>query len=129
MTTFTIEGAAVHDIGSLYDEFDRVFMAGENWRIGPSLDALNDLLHGGFGALHGAGDVRIVWSDSETSRRALGLAATIDYYREKLRHPETFNAPHFRLLLEQLEAGGGPTYFEIVLDVFAEHPEIELVLA
>ena len=28
-----------------------------------------------------------------------------------------------------LEAGTGPTYFDIVLEVFADHPEVELVLA
>lgn len=127
--TFTIEGAAVHDIGSFYDELNRVFMASEDWRLADSLDALNDLLYRGFGALHGAGDIRIVWNDSEASRRALGPEATADYYREKLRHPETFNASHFAGLLEKLEAEGEPTYFDTVLEVFSGHREIELVLA
>ncbi|MFG6444856.1 barstar family protein [Microbacterium sp. P07] len=129
MTTFTIDGGAVRDIGALYDELNRVFMTGEDWRLGASLDALNDLLHGGFGALHGADDVRVVWNDHETSRRALGPAATIEYYREKLRHPETYSARHFRSLLQDLEAGRGATYFDVVLEVFADHPEIELILA
>ncbi|GAA3913790.1 barstar family protein [Microbacterium invictum] len=129
MTTFTIEGAAVHDIASLYNELDRVFMADEDWQLGPSLDALNDLLHGGFGALHGHDAVRIVWRDHAASRRALGRETTAEYYREKLRHPETFSAERFEPLLDAVEAGTGSTYFDIVLEVFADHPEIELVLA
>jgi len=48
-----IEGAAINDIPSLYAEINRVFMAGENWQLGPSLDALDDLLHGGYGVLAG----------------------------------------------------------------------------
>lgn len=129
MTTFTIEGAAVHDIASLYDELNRVFMADEDWQLGPSLDALNDLLHGGFGTMHGHEGVTIVWRDHAASRRALGREATAGYYRKKLRHPETFSAERFGPLLDAVEAGAGPTYFDIVLEVFADHPDIELVLA
>lgn len=128
-SAFMIDGAAVHDIPSLYDELNRVFMADEDWRLGPSLDALDDLLYGGFGALHGAGSITIRWIDHAASRRALGRDATIEYYRAKLRHPETFNAAHFREKLDDVEAGRGQTYFDIVLEVFAGHPEIELVLA
>lgn len=129
MTTLTIDGAAVRDIASFYEEINRVFMTGENWRLGPSLDALNDLLYGGFGALHGAEAARVVWTDHAVSRDALGRAATAEYYREKLRQPELFSHEHFRALLAELEAGTAATYFDIVLEVFADHPEIELVLA
>ncbi|WP_189654972.1 hypothetical protein [Paracoccus mutanolyticus] len=40
---------------------NRVFMAAEDWQLGDSLDALNDMLYGGYGALHGAGSVRLRW--------------------------------------------------------------------
>ena len=129
MTTFTIRGAAVHSIPSFYSEINRVFMTGEDWRLGDSLDALNDLLYGGYGALHAADDIRVEWTDHVVSREALGVEATKEYYREKLRHPQTFSQTHFHELLAQLEAGGGETYFEIVLDVFGQHPSIELILA
>lgn len=129
MTTFTINGAVVRDILSFYDELNRVFMAEEDWRLGPSLDALNDLLYGGFGALLGATEVQIVWTDHAASRRALGVAATREYYRDKIAQPEVYSAPHFIGLLRALEDGTGKTYFDIVLEVFADHPEIELVLA
>ncbi len=128
MTDFTIDGRAVTDIASFYDELNRLFMQNEDWRLGPSLDALNDLLYGGIGELQGAADVRIVWRDAELSRRALGREATIAYYEDKLRHPGTFNTAMFTERLAAVEAGTGPTYFDIVLDVFADHPDITLVL-
>lgn len=129
-STFTIEGGAVRDIASLYDELNRVFMAGEDWRLGDSLDALDDMLYGGYGSLHDAQrPVRIVWRDHEASRRALGIPATVDYYREKLRHPEVFNTARFERSLAELEAGTGPTYFDLVTEVFAGHDDLELVLA
>src|SRR4051812_9566806 len=91
-TTLILEGDRIHDIPSFYDEINRVFMAGEAWKLGESLDALNDLLHGGYGAARGAGPVLLVWRDMEKSRAALGVAATQAYYREKLARPGTFNA-------------------------------------
>jgi RNAse (barnase) inhibitor barstar len=128
MTTFTIDGGAIRDIPSLYDELNRVFMEGEDWRLGESLDALNDLLYGGFGALLDADDVVVRWTDSAASRAALGHDTTIAYYRGKLAHPETVDADRFGRLLAEAEAGRGQTYFDIVLEVFADHPEIALEL-
>lgn len=128
MTTFTLEGSAVRDIPTFYDEINRVFMADADWRLGPSLDALNDLLFGGVGALAGVKDVRIVWVDHAVSRSALGRDATARHYRAKLLHPETFNADHFGRLLDELQHGTGRTYFDIVLEIFGEHSNIELVL-
>jgi RNAse (barnase) inhibitor barstar len=125
----TIDGAAVHDIPSFYDEINRVFMSGESWRLGESLDALDDLLYGGYGALHGRSGARVVWTDHEASRRALGRETTIAYHRSKLERPGVFNAERARSAIADLEAGTGETYFEIVLAILADHPEIELVLA
>ncbi|SDG87376.1 barstar family protein [Microbacterium pygmaeum] len=131
MTTLTIDGSAVEGIDSFYDEINRVFMVGEDWQLGPSLDALNDLLYGGYGtlgALEAGESVRVRWRHSAHSRAALGAQATAGYYREKLRRPDLFRTDHFARLLADLEAGAGPTYFDIVLDVFAQHPRIELDL-
>lgn len=128
MATFIIEGARVTSIATLYDELNRVFMADEDWTLGQSLDALDDLLYGGYGALQGAHDARVVWRDAELSRVALGRDATEAWLRGKLAHPEQFNAPTLRDQLAALLRGEGPTYFGHVLDVFAGHANITLVL-
>ena len=125
----TIDGARVRDIPSFYDEVNRVFMSGESWRLGESLDALDDLLYGGYGALHGRSGARVVWADHAASRRALGREATIAHHRSKLERPGVFNAARARSAIADLEAGAGATYFEIVLEIIADHSEIELVLA
>jgi hypothetical protein len=120
-----IEGAGVHDIASLYAEINRVFMAGEDWQLGPSLDALDDMLYGGYGALHGKAPALVLWRDMHISRSALGVEATRAYYLDKLAHPERFKPAPIRASLERLEQGG-PTYFDLVLAVFADHPNITL---
>jgi len=122
-----IDGRAITDIDSLYAEFNRVFMAGEDWQLGPSLDALDDLLYGGYGALHGHATATVAWRDIALSRVALGVDATCAWLQAKLQQPGTFNADVIRHQLDALERGEGQTYFEIVMEIFAGHPRITLL--
>ena len=128
MTVFLqIEGTAIVDIPSLYAEINRVFMAGEDWQLGPSLDALDDLLYGGHGALAGHETATVVWRDIERSREALGLETTRAWLEDKLRQPGTFNAETIGRQLDALQRGEGQTYFDIVMEIFAGHPNINLL--
>jgi hypothetical protein len=124
-----IEGKRVRDIPSLYAELNRVFMPDEEWSLGESLDALDDLLYGGFGVLAQASSARVVWVDSAVSREALGIPLTRAYLAAKLERPDIYAAGPARAALDDLERGDGTTYFELVLQVFAGHPELDLVLA
>lgn len=124
--TLIIDGNAIHDIPSFYDEINRVFMAGEDWKLGNSLDALADMFHGGYGAIGGQEPIRLIWLAMEKSRSQLGLETTRAFYRDKLARPEMFNSKTISSRLAALEAGSGPTYFDIVLEIIAEHPNIEL---
>lgn len=121
-----INGAAIVDIPSFYAEINRVFMAGEDWQLGPSLDALDDLLYGGYGALAGHKTATVVWRDIDCSRDALGVEATRAWLQDKLRQPGTFNTEAIRHQLDALQRGDGQTYFDIVMDIFASHPNINL---
>ncbi len=124
-----INGSAIHDIPSFYREINRVFMTGEDWQIGQSLDAFDDLLHGGFGVLKNAGKVGIIWQDMPASREALGYDTTRAYYQSKLAPGSPFNRQLFLDKLRELEAGTGQTYFDIVLEIIAGHPNLVLTEA
>lgn len=121
-----INGSSVEDIASFYDEINRVFMADENWKIGPSLDAFDDLLYGGFGAIRNAERVEVVWQDIEKSRAALGYEATKAYFLEKLKPGSPFNKVLFEEKLAALENGTGETYFDTIMHIIAEHKNIAL---
>lgn len=125
---FRIEGSRVHDIPSLYAELGRVLMPDEDWSLGESLDALDDLLYGGFGVLDGDAPATVIWADHERSRAALGMETTRRYYEDKLARPDVYNERTARSALAALDAGTGPLYVELVLQVFASHPNIELIL-
>lgn len=120
--TFVIHGERISGIAALYDELNRVFMSDEDWRLGESLDALDDLLYGGFGSAAGTDPIVVIWTGSAHTASALGVSATRAYYEEKLRHPDQFNADAAQRKLDALDAGTGQTYFEIVQQIFAEHP-------
>ncbi len=122
-----IDGTAINDIASFYEEINRVFMVGESWQIGQSLDAFNDLLFGGYGALQGAQSVDLVWHHMAHSRSALGYQTTRDYYLEKLKPDSPYNKNLFADKLLALESGQGETYFDTILAVLAEHPLIQLI--
>ncbi len=127
--TLTLVGADIHDIPSLYDEINRVFMAGEDWRLGPSLDALDDLLYGGFGAIDGEEPVILVWEDFERMPGVLGLETTRRFLEQKLDRPEVFNTALIRRQLDALDRGEGQTYLEIVVEILSSHANITLVRA
>jgi RNAse (barnase) inhibitor barstar len=127
MKTITIDGNNVHDIPSFYDEINRVFMANVDWRLGQSLDALNDMFYGGYGEIEGGEEITLIWKDFEKNREDLGLELTKAYYQDKLKSPSIFNIELIKENLAELENGTGKTYFEIVLEIIDEHPNIKLV--
>lgn len=127
-TTLTIDGSAIHDIPSLYAELNRVLMPDEDWTLGESLDALDDLLYGGFGVLDGSAPVSVSWQHHDQARTALGLETTLAYYEAKLARPEVYSVSVADAAITALRAGTGPTYFELVLQVFENHPNIDLTL-
>jgi hypothetical protein len=61
----------------------------------------------------------------DSSRIALGVEATRAYYLAKLERPQVFKPGPIHAALARL-GQGGPTYFDLVLQVFADHPNITL---
>lgn len=126
---FEIDGSTIADIASFYVQINRLLMAGEAWELAESLDAPNDVLYGGYGAIEGREPVRIVWKDMTATRAALGREATCAFLRERLDTRTMFNGSPIVDQLAALESGAGITYFDVIMQVFADHPNIEIVPA
>ena len=80
---FTIDGRRFSNMAGFYDEVERVFTFGLDWKIGRNLNAFNDILRGGFGRheygqpihiqRHEYGQpIHIQWLSYEKSVRDLG---------------------------------------------------------
>lgn len=119
-----IDGNRIFDKKSLYEEINRVFMQNEDWKLGESLDALNDLLYGGFGLIKASEEVRLIWKNFEENQKMFGFDFTLRFYQEKLQNPQKFN---LKLIQKSIQEGKGMTYFEMILDIISEHPNIELI--
>ena len=58
---FTIDGRRFSNMAGFYDEVERVFTFGLDWKIGRNLNAFNDILRGGFGRHEYGQPIHIQW--------------------------------------------------------------------
>lgn len=127
MKEITIEGKEIRDIKTFYAEINRVCMPDEDWKLGESLDALNDLLYGGFGEIEGKENITLIWKNFEENRKILGLETTLQFYEAKLKSPQIFNTKFVQEKIDDLKKGNGQTYFEIILEIIGAHSNIKLI--
>lgn len=126
--TFVLDGNLFSDIRGFYAEINRLFMHNADWKIGESLDALNDILYGGFGSFNVAQPIVIVWKNANKSKADLGVEMTREWLQNKITSKKNYNTALLKSQLKKLEEGNGQTYFEIILEIFQEHKNITLLL-
>lgn len=129
MEQFRIEGARIATIPDLYIQLNAQLMEDAGWRMGASLDALNDVLYRFHKGTAEAPAAELIWADHAQSRSTLGFEATREWLEQKLTRPDAFNVEGIQRQLDNLLAGAGPTYFDLVLEVFADHPGVRLTLS
>jgi len=84
--TFAIDGSRFSTLSEFYDEIERELLAGAFW--GRNLDALNDIMRGGFGPLPES--FRLIWRNADLSRRRLpgtGNGSFADLFDIIASHP------------------------------------------
>ena len=127
MKKIIIEGKNINNIETFYEEVNRVFMLHENWKIAQSLDAFNDMLYGSFGEIKGKEKIQLIWKDIEQNQKSLGFQTTLEFYQNKLKSPEIFNHKFVLSKINELHNDVGFTFFEIVLEIIANHDNIMLI--
>ena len=127
MKKITIEGKNINNIETFYEEVNRVFMLHENWKIAQSLDAFNDMLYGSFGEIKGKEKIQLIWKDIKQNQKSLGFQTTLEFYQNKLKSPEIFNHKFVLSKINELHNDVGFTFFEIVLEIIANHDNIMLI--
>jgi RNAse (barnase) inhibitor barstar len=126
--TIIINGRNFTDLVGFYEEMNRLFMYGVDWKMGQSLDALNDVLYGGFGVYEPGEGVTVIWKYHQKSREDLGVEETRKNYEMKVRKGHPYNVKFFEEKLEELENGNGQTLYDIIIEIFNDHKNIELSL-
>ncbi|NVN94736.1 MAG: barstar family protein [Bacteroidetes bacterium] len=69
--TLVINGDKFSDTEGFYNEIDKVLTSELNWKTGHNLNALNDILWGGFGVHEYEESIYLVWNNSAKSKMVL----------------------------------------------------------
>ena len=113
-----IDGRAFDDLPGFYDEVSRKLVApGQVW--GRNLDALNDVLRGGFGTPEGG--FVLCWRHSLRSRECLGQSSMVRHLEAVLSRCHPSNVPAVRERLEVARRGEGPSLFDELVSIFRRH--------
>ena len=127
--TITINAANFSDLAGFYEEMNRLFMKDVDWKMGHSLDALNDILYGGFGVYNPGEKVIVLWENFSKSKKDLGLEETMKLYKMKIDKGYPYNVNLFQEKLTELKNGEGPVLCDIIVEIFRDHKNIDLRLA
>lgn len=116
------------DLSSFYGEANLLVTKNLDWKLGHSLDALHDILYGGFGVFEPKEEIVLIWENHEKSKKDLGMERTKDYYESTIKKGYPFSIALNRERLDCLLAGEGKTLYEIIIEIINDHKDINLVL-
>ena len=123
-----IDGNNFSTLMQFYDEIEKKLTNGLDWKIGRNLDALNDVLRGGFGVYDYEEAIRLKWKNSDKSKLDLGRKETIKYIEDKMRRCHRTNVSAVKSDLEEAKKGNGEMLFDIIVDLMRGHEHIRLDL-
>jgi RNAse (barnase) inhibitor barstar len=115
--TYVIDGRTFSSLEEFYEVLGDAIIPGVAW--GQNLDALNDILRGGFGTPPQG--FRIHWTYSGVSRLRLGHTETVRQLERRLQRCHPSNRPAVAEQLALARAGKGPTVFDWLIEIFASH--------
>lgn len=121
---YTLEGARFATLEGFFAEVGRVLIPGAAW--GRNLDAFDDILRGGFGTPPGG--FTLVWRDAARSRRTLGYPETVRQLEQRLARCHPSNRALVAAELALARRGAGPTVFDWLTAIIAQHDDIALEL-
>lgn len=126
--TIIINAEYFSDLHGFYEEMNKLFMKDVDWKLGQSLDALNDILYGGFGVYNSGEQVIVLWNGFSKSKKDLGAEETMKHYQMKIDKGFPYNVKLFQEKLAEIKNGYGQTLCDIVIEIFRDHKNIELRL-
>ncbi len=111
-----IDGNKFSNLQEFFDEMDRLLTKDLTWQAGRNLDALNDLLRGGFGVHEYGEPLAIHWISADKSKLNLGYDATVKYYKNMLAccHPTNRASVYHKLKMAKQHKG------KTLMDMIAE---------
>ena len=123
---YVLDGAKITSLEDFYDQVGSSLALG-GW--GRNLDALDDVLCGGYGGVPEEG-FTLKWVKSDISRANLGYPETVRQLEKRLSLCHPSNREMVRAELNNARQGSGNTVFDWLIDIIGDHKDnVRLVLA
>jgi RNAse (barnase) inhibitor barstar len=116
---YEIDGTLFATLDQFFEEVGRTLIPQVQW--GHNLNALNDILRGGFGTPEGGFILR--WKNSQVSRERLGYPLTVRHLEKQLKTCHASTRDLVRRDLEQARIGVGPTVFDWLVEIIRDHED------
>jgi len=117
MRIFVIDGASFSSLREFAHIFSVTLLHDYEWN--GHLDALNDILRGGFGTPDEGFVLRL--TNVDAARDALGHAETAMWLRERIAKCHPSGRSYFARRLTDIEAGCGQTLFDDIVEIIRDH--------
>jgi hypothetical protein len=115
---YELDGTQFDGLAGLARHFSPVVLGdGHVWN--GNLDALNDILRGGFGTPEEGFVIRM--RHSSAARSALGHAETARWFAERSKTCHSSNRPQMLKRMDEARAGIGETLFDMVVAIIKRH--------
>jgi RNAse (barnase) inhibitor barstar len=119
LPVLTLDGTRFSDLEGFYEEVSKSLIPGASW--GKNLDALNDILRGGFGTPDDG--FRLRWVNSALSNERLGWPETVLYLEQNLSRCHPQNVPLVQAKLDAARRHEGQTLFDMLVEIIRRHGE------
>jgi hypothetical protein len=116
LPVLVIDGSRFSDFEGFVREFSGL-LHNHTWH--GSLDALDDILRGGFGTPSNGWVLR--WLDSESSQIALGYEETLRRLEGVLLTCHPSNHAHIQARISCARRGEGPTLYDEIVEIIRDH--------
>ncbi len=115
---YEIDGERIQDTDDFYTIIGES-VNGPGGYFGRGLDSLNDCLRGGFGTPDDRA-FSFVWTNSQSSRAALGYPETVRQLERRLARCHPSNRPRVQQEIASAVRGEGRTAFDWIVGIFAD---------
>lgn len=116
-THLEINGEAFSTLEEFAEHFSSKILGGYRWE--GNLDALNDVLRGGFGTP--ADGFVLVWRNHRLSQERLGHAEAARRLERILTTCHPANVSRIKVELEDAQERRGPTLFDMLVQIIRDH--------
>ena len=119
---YVIDGANFSDFAGFIEECNRGFIRAFGGEWNGNLDAFSDYFN------WGDGDYVVVWKNADKSRVDLGHPAMAAWLERNSRRCHPSNVQDVLQRLGQAREQRGPTFFDWLVEIIREQPNVELRL-